>query len=70
LHPEATIKKFSKIRLEGLLQANRQLEYYNFAAIIVVGYRVNNYQATHFRIWATQRLRASIIKGFTLDVSG
>jgi hypothetical protein len=32
-----------------------------------VGYRVNSYQATQFRIWATQRLREYIVKGFTLD---
>jgi len=42
-------------------------KYYNLDAIIAVGYRVNSYQATQFRIWATRTLREFIIKGFVLD---
>jgi hypothetical protein len=42
-------------------------QFYNLDAIISVGYRVNSQQATHFRIWATERLREYIIKGFTMD---
>jgi hypothetical protein len=42
-------------------------KYYNLDAIIAVGYRVNSYQATQFRIWATKTLREFIIKGFVLD---
>jgi hypothetical protein len=41
--------------------------YYNLDAIIAVGYRVNSYQATQFRIWATRTLREFVIKGFVLD---
>jgi hypothetical protein len=41
--------------------------FYNLDAIISVGYRVNSYQATQFRIWATKTLREFIIKGFVLD---
>ncbi len=41
--------------------------YYNLDAIIAVGYRVNSYQATQFRIWATKTLKEFIIKGFVLD---
>lgn len=41
--------------------------YYNLDAIIAVGYRVNSYQATQFRIWATNTLKEYIIKGFVLD---
>jgi len=44
-----------------------QTKYYNLDAIIAVGYRVNSYEATRFRIWATQTLREFIIKGFALD---
>jgi len=40
---------------------------YNLDAIISVGYRVNSIRGTQFRIWATQRLREYIVKGFTLD---
>ena len=40
---------------------------YLLDATIAVGYRVNSYQATQFRVWATQCLREYIIKGFALD---
>jgi len=40
---------------------------YNLDAIIAVGYRVNSFQATQFRIWATKTLREFMIKGFVLD---
>ncbi len=42
-------------------------KFYNLDAIISVGYRVNSTQATHFRIWATERLKEYIIKGFIMD---
>ncbi|MEK7375888.1 MAG: virulence RhuM family protein, partial [Candidatus Margulisiibacteriota bacterium] len=42
-------------------------KHYNLDAVIALGYRVNSMRATQFRIWATQRLREYIIKGFTLD---
>ena len=46
---------------------NYKTRYYNLDAIIAVGYRVNSYQATQFRIWATRTLREFIIKGFVMD---
>lgn len=46
---------------------NYKTQYYNLDAIIAVGYRVNSYQATQFRIWATRHLKEFIIKGFVLD---
>jgi len=42
-------------------------KFYNLDAILSVGYRVNSAQATQFRIWATERLKEYIIKGFTMD---
>ena len=42
-------------------------KFYNLDAIIAVGYRVNSYHATQFRIWATERLKEYIIKGYTMD---
>lgn len=42
-------------------------QFYNLDAIISVGYRVNSAQATHFRIWATERLKEYLVKGFTMD---
>jgi len=44
-----------------------QTNFYNLDAIIAVGYRVNSYEATQFRIWATQTLKEFIIKGFVMD---
>ncbi len=44
-----------------------QVEYFNLDAIISVGYRVNSILGTRFRIWATERLREYIVKGFTMD---
>ena len=67
LDKEATCAKFAQVRDEGGRSVNREIEFYNLDAIISVGYRVNSTQATHFRIWATERLREYIIKGFTMD---
>jgi hypothetical protein len=44
-----------------------QVEHYNLDAIISVGYRVNSLRGTQFRIWATQRLREYLVKGFAMD---
>ena len=43
------------------------VKFYNLDAILSVGYRVNSSQATQFRIWATERLKEYIIKGFVMD---
>ena len=52
--------------IEGKTQETK-VKYYNLDAIISVGYRVSSHQATAFRIWATERLKEYIIKGFTMD---
>jgi hypothetical protein len=44
-----------------------QTTFYNLDVIIAVGYRVNSYEATQFRIWATKILKEYLIKGFALD---
>ena len=44
-----------------------QVEFFNLDMIISVGYRVKSFVATRFRMWATQRLREYIVKGFVLD---
>lgn len=67
LQKEATVRKFRTVQIEGNREVSRSLEYYNLDAIISIGYRVNSKQATHFRIWATERLKEYIIKGFTMD---
>ncbi|MFQ5676896.1 MAG: virulence RhuM family protein [bacterium] len=67
LQMDSTVRKFRTVQMEGSRQVERDLEYYNLDAIISVGYRVNSYQATQFRIWATRTLKEFIIKGFILD---
>jgi hypothetical protein len=67
LNKEATCAIIAQVQQEGKRQVTRQIEYYNLDAIISVGYRVNSTQATHFRIWATERLKEYIIKGFSMD---
>lgn len=63
----ATVRNFRTVRLEGVREVERELEYYNLDVIISVGYRVKSQQGTQFRIWATQRLKEYIIKGFVLN---
>ena len=67
LELDSTVRKFRTVQTEGARQVERDLEFYNLDAIISVGYRVNSYQATQFRIWATKTLKEFIIKGFVLD---
>lgn len=67
LLPEATVKKYLTVRQEGNRQVQRELEYYNLDMIISVGYRVKSVIATRFRIWATERLKEYIVKGFTMN---
>ena len=67
LHPEATIQDFLIVRFEGSREVSRKIDFYNLDAIISVGYRIKSHVATKFRIWATQRLKEYIVKGFTLD---
>lgn len=67
LTKEATIRKFGIVQSEGDRDVERTPMFYNLDAIIAVGYRVNSYQATQFRIWATSVLKEMIAKGFVLD---
>ena len=63
----ATVKESLTVQQEGGRSVQRQVEYYNLDAIISVGYRIKSAVATRFRIWATQKLREYIVKGFVLD---
>ena len=64
---EATVANFATVQVEGNREVVRNIDYYNLDVIISVGYRVKSQQGTQFRIWATQRLKEYIIKGFTLN---
>ncbi len=63
----STIRNFRIVQTEGLRQVERDVDCYNLDVIISVGYRVKSHRGTQFRIWATQRLREYLIKGFTMD---
>ncbi len=67
LDKNSTISFLETVQKEGKRDIARSIEYYNLDAIIAVGYRINSYQATKFRIWATKVLREFLIKGFVLD---
>ncbi len=64
---EATVAKFATVQTEGDRQVSREIDYYNLDVIISVGYRVKSQRGVQFRIWATERLREYLIKGFTMD---
>jgi hypothetical protein len=63
----STRRKFRLVQKEGSRTIEREVEHYNLDVIISVGYRVKSQQGTQFRIWATQRLKEYIIKGFALN---
>ena len=64
LERDSVVAKFATTAADG---KTYQVEFYNLDVIISVGYRVKSKRGTQFRIWATQRLRDYIIKGFTLN---
>ncbi|MFN6179056.1 MAG: virulence RhuM family protein [Flavobacteriales bacterium] len=67
LTEEATCRDFRQVRLEGHREVSRSIAHYDLDMIISLGYRVRSGIATQFRIWATERLREYLIKGFTMD---
>jgi hypothetical protein len=67
LTPDATVRKIRTVQNEGKREVERALDYYNLDMIIALGYRINSKIATKFRIWAAQRLKEYIVKGFTMD---
>ena len=67
LDEASTCRKFRQVRTEGNRQVTREIPYYNLDMIISLGYRVKSMIATHFRRWATERLKEYMVKGFTMD---
>ncbi len=64
LQEDTVIRIFRITAADG---KNYNTNFYSLDAVISVGYRVNSYQATQFRIWATQTLKEFMVKGFVLD---
>lgn len=67
LGESATCKEYLQVQLEGAREVKRNIKFYNLDAIISVGYRVKSLRGTQFRIWATERLKEYIVKGFTMN---
>jgi death-on-curing family protein len=67
LSQNRTTRKFRVVQIEGKRQVERNIEHYNLDMIISVGYRVNSKRGTQFRIWATQRLRDYLLKGYLIN---
>ena len=61
------LEEKSNVQRMHFSHSDKPIKFYNFDVIISVGYRVNSYQATQFRIWAAKALKEYIIKGFVLD---
>ncbi len=64
LSTDAVVANFATTAADG---KTYQVDHYNLDVVISVGYRVKSQRGTQFRIWATQRLREYLIKGFAMD---
>ncbi|HMN25459.1 MAG TPA: virulence RhuM family protein [Ignavibacteriaceae bacterium] len=64
LSTDSVIRKFRITAADGKLY---ETQHYNLDSIIAVGYRVKSHRGTQFRIWATERLKEYLVKGFMLD---
>jgi hypothetical protein len=64
---KSTCRNFRQVRLEGSREVKRDIPFYNLDMIISLGYRIKSHIATKFRIWATERLKEYIVKGFAMD---
>ena len=67
LEKVSTIRKFRIVQTEGKRQVERNIDCYNLDVIISVGYRVKSVRGTQFRIWATQKLKDYLVKGFAVN---
>lgn len=64
---EGELDEKSNVQILHISGSDRPVKFYNLDVIISVGYRVKSHRGTQFRIWATQRLREYIVKGFTMN---
>lgn len=69
LDEKSTCKDFLQVQIEGRRRVERKQQFYSLDAILSVGYRINSRQGTQFRIWATQRLKDYLVKGYAVNES-
>lgn len=67
LKRKTTVRKSLTVQSEENRKVKRKIEYYNLDVIISVGYRVKSKRGTQFRIWATQRLKDYLVKGYAIN---
>ena len=67
LDRNSTVKESLLVRKEGNRTVRRKIEHYNLDVIISVGYRVKSQQGTQFRIWATDKLKDYLLKGYVMN---
>jgi len=67
LEPDATVRKFRTVQLEGNRKVQRNIDHYNLDMIISIGYRVNSIRGTQFRIWANKVLKEYLLKGHAIN---
>ena len=67
LDPQATVRKFRTVQLEGARQVTRERDCYHLDMILAVGYRVRSNVGIHFRRWASNVLTEYMKKGFVLN---
>ncbi len=64
---ESTVRNYRTVQTEGDREVSREIDFYNLDMIIAIGFRVRSTTGTKFRIWAKDRLKEYITKGFVLD---
>src|SRR3990170_5523286 len=68
IYEEKELDEGPTMRKFGISEfSTKPTNYYNLDVIISVGYRVKSLRGTQFRIWATDKLKEYIIKGFVMD---
>ena len=67
LNPISTVQNYRTVQKEGIREVERDIEYYNLDMIIAIGFRVRSSTGTKFRIWANDKLKEYITKGFVLN---
>ena len=67
LNPISTVRNYRTVQKEGIREVERDIEYYNLDMIIAIGFRVRSSTGTKFRIWANDKLKEYITKGFVLN---
>ncbi len=64
LQPDSVVKEYLTTAADG---KQYRTKFYNLDMILAIGYRVRSHRGTQFRVWATERLREYLVKGFVLD---